>query len=406
MAEDSTEMSSELVLQTENLGKKFCRSFRRSLMYGVVDLAREIGLPLGSGELRKHEFWALDDVSLSVRRSECLGVIGPNGAGKTTLMRILLGLVKPDRGRVRLRGRVAALIDLHAGLHPLLTGRENIFAAGSLLGMTRNEIRKQFDSIVDFAELAHALDTPVRFYSSGMAVRLGFSIATQVQPDILLIDEVLAVGDAGFRAKCYNRISDIQKNCAVVFISHILPSVSRICDRVIVLDRGCVRHAGNVQEGIHAYQELFPARTSIASHGAVIRADVGLQDATGASCSDFRHGESITVVLEFDIRQRIDDPVVNINFIDTAGEYVLQSSSAATNMSFGCFERGFAKVKATIPRVQLSHGTYSCSVAVFDRKETEFYYWVHGVAPFRITRGYPAGVAYQPDAIWSAGTNV
>jgi lipopolysaccharide transport system ATP-binding protein len=394
-------VSGDVVLQAENLGKKYCRSFRRSLLYGVFDLAGELGLSRSRQELRKDEFWALDDVSLTVRRSECVGVIGPNGAGKTTLLRILLGLMKPDRGRARLRGRVGSLIDLHAGLHPLLTGRENIYVAGSLLGLSRQEINQQFDAIVAFAELDEALDTPVKFYSSGMAVRLGFAIAAQIEPDILLIDEVLAVGDAGFRAKCYNRIREMQENCAIVFISHIMPSVSRVCDRVIVLERGHVRHAGDVAQGIHVYQSLFPPRATFASSGAVAHLRVQVSDQHGDAAGELSHGDTVTVVIDVDVTEAIPDPVVSVNFLDVSGDYVLQSSSAAVSHDFGTFAVGKTRVIAAIPNVQLSHGTYTCSVAVFDRTETQFHYWAHGVAPFRITRGYPAGVAYQADAMWS-----
>jgi lipopolysaccharide transport system ATP-binding protein len=396
-------MSSDVVLQAENLGKKFCRSFRRSLMYGAVDLAREVGLPVPmGGDLRKDEFWALDDVSLSVRRSECVGVIGPNGAGKTTLLRILLGLIKPDRGQVQLHGRVASLIDLHAGLHPLLTGRENIYVVGSLLGLSRAEIRKQFDAIVAFAELEDALDTPVKFYSSGMAVRLGFSIASQIEPDILLIDEVLAVGDAGFRAKCYNRIRDLQQHSAVVFISHIMPSISRVCDRVIVLDHGRIRHSGDVGEGIHAYHDLFPLRSTVASRGTVAQLHARLFDGDGSPATEFVHGQTVKIVLDLDMIQTLPDPVVSIQFLDVSGDYVLQSSSAAVAHDFGDFTAGRIRVTAAIPNLQLSHGSYSCSIVVYDRTETEFHYWAHGIAPFRVTRSYPAGVAYQADAVWSS----
>ncbi len=216
---------SETLIKVEDVSKKFCRSLKKSLWYGMQDLGREITGRRhgGEGQLRPDEFWAVNDISFELKRGECMGLIGANGAGKSTLLKILNGLIKPDRGQITIQGRIGALIELGAGFNPILTGRENIYVNGSVLGFTRQEIDEKFDSIVEFSEIAEFLDTPVQNYSSGMKVRLGFAVAAQMEPDVLLIDEVLAVGDTGFRMKCLNRIHELLESSAVIFVSHSMP---------------------------------------------------------------------------------------------------------------------------------------------------------------------------------------
>ncbi|MEO1512133.1 MAG: ATP-binding cassette domain-containing protein, partial [Planctomycetota bacterium] len=195
------------VIEVRGLYKKFGQSLRSALKYGLIDAARRgVGLDSDSARLRPGEFWALRDVGFEVRPGEALGIMGVNGSGKTTLLRVLNGTYGPDAGRVTMRGRVGALIAAGAGFDPMLTGRENILINGALVGMSPREIRRRFDEIVDFAELREFIDMPVRNYSSGMAVRLGFSVAVAGRPEILLVDEVLAVGDMNFQRKCFERI--------------------------------------------------------------------------------------------------------------------------------------------------------------------------------------------------------
>lgn len=245
-------MSNEVLVKVDGVGKKFCRSLKKSLLYGVGDIARELvpfprksGSPLSNERLRPGEFWAVDEVSFELRRGECLGLIGRNGAGKTTLLKMLNGLIKPDRGRIEIRGRVGALIALGAGFNPILSGRENIYVNGSVLGLTKKEIDEKIEDIIDFADIRDFIDTPVQSYSSGMQVRLGFAVATALEPDVLLLDEVLAVGDAAFRVKCFNRIDKMISNTAVIFVSHNMPQVTRICNTVLLMDHGAVIDSGN-----------------------------------------------------------------------------------------------------------------------------------------------------------------
>ncbi len=231
---------SDTLISVESVGKKFCRSLKRSLWYGLRDLGSELsGRANGDRQLRKDEFWAVDRISFELRRGETLGLIGHNGAGKTTLLRMISGLIKPDAGRIELNGRLQALIALGAGFNPLLTGRENVYVNASILGVRKREIDRLFDRIVEFAGVADAIDMPVQSYSSGMVVRLGFAIAAHLEPDILLVDEVLSVGDLAFRTKCQVRIQEMkQKGVAIVLVSHNLHTISHVCTRALTLTRG------------------------------------------------------------------------------------------------------------------------------------------------------------------------
>ena len=250
----------EPLIRVESLSKKFCRDLKRSLWYGVQDLSSEIRGHRhgGNGALRPDEFWAVRDISFELRRGECLGLIGHNGAGKTTLLRILNGLIKPDQGRIEMRGRVGALIALGAGFNPILTGRENIYINASVLGMDKRYVDSKLDEIIAFAEIGEFIDTPVQNYSSGMSVRLGFAVAAVlIEPDILFLDEVLAVGDIGFVIKCLNTVRRLTSNAAVVFVSHSMQHVSSFCTRVMVMERGHVLlDSPNPAEGIDQYYKL------------------------------------------------------------------------------------------------------------------------------------------------------
>ncbi|RPH51028.1 MAG: ABC transporter ATP-binding protein [Desulfobacteraceae bacterium] len=237
-----------------------CRNLRRSLWCGMKERGRELSgrCHHNDGHLCKDGFWAVKDVSFELKRGDFLGLIGRNGAGKTTLLRMLNGLIKPDRGRIEMRGRVGALIALGAGFNPILTGRENIYVNAAVLGLKKKEIDAKFDEIVEFAELGEFIDSPVQSYSSGMAVRLGFAVATSLEPDILLLDEVLAVGDYGFMKKCLNRIGELRrKGMTIVFVSHNMHAISGFTSKVFVMKYGTHTEYENTAEGVRAYLSLF-----------------------------------------------------------------------------------------------------------------------------------------------------
>ena len=202
----------DVLIKVEHLSKKFCKDLKTSLWYGVKDLYSNITGNSKVRALRPKEFWAVKDINFELRRGECLGLIGHNGAGKSTLLKILNGLINPDEGKITIKGKVGALIELGAGFNPILSGRENIYNNGAILGFTKKEIDNKVEAIIDFSEIREFIDMPVQNYSSGMKVRLGFAVAAQMEPDVLIIDEVLAVGDLGFVLKCFKTIDTILPN--------------------------------------------------------------------------------------------------------------------------------------------------------------------------------------------------
>ncbi|MGF1530955.1 MAG: ABC transporter ATP-binding protein [Puniceicoccaceae bacterium] len=254
------EGSRDPLVEVSGIGKIFCRDLRRSLWYGLRDSMGELTpwVKQDTGKerkLRHGEFWANHGISFQLKAGESLALVGHNGAGKTTLLKILNGLVKPNTGTVRMRGRVGALIALQAGFNPILTGRENIYVYGAVLGLSYRETRKRFDEIVEFSELGEFIDTPVQNYSSGMAIRLGFSVAVHLDPDILLLDEVLSVGDADFRRKCFERVEQIRrKGTAFILVSHDESNITRFCNRAIYLEHGRVKMTGNPEQVLGVYQ--------------------------------------------------------------------------------------------------------------------------------------------------------
>ncbi len=249
---------SDSIIKIEYLSKKYIlshqqagayRTFREAVTEKIKNLGKHVIPPF------REEFWALKDVSLEVRKGERLGIIGRNGAGKSTLLKILSRITEPTRGKVSIRGRVACLLEVGTGFHPELTGRENIYLNGSILGMRRIEIKRRFDEIVAFSEVEKFLDTPVKHYSSGMYVRLAFAVAAHLEPEIMLVDEVLAVGDAAFQKKCLGKMEDVsaKEGRTVLFVSHNMDAVSRLCSQAIYLSHGQIKESGDIETVINKY---------------------------------------------------------------------------------------------------------------------------------------------------------
>lgn len=413
-------MSDDILIEAEHVSKKFCRSLKRSLWYGARDVASALvqrrptrdgtddsGL-VGPSELRRDEFWAVKDVSFSLRRGQCVGIIGHNGAGKSTLLKMLNGLIPPDAGRITTRGRVAALIELSAGFNPILTGRENIYNQAALLGFSRQETSSRFDSIVEFAEIGEFLDMSVQNYSSGMRVRLGFAVAAQMQPDILIIDEVLAVGDVAFRFKCLNAVGEMMRSAAVVFVSHSMPQIFRICTEVVVLDHGEVTYQGrNLADGVAEYLSLFTESESTVTGSGEIRVEgLRLQSSAGGAGM----GETLRMPFGVDLNIQATlraDPGIRrarIQFLLWNAEMlpVLEiMGDELIGHEFEVSELGIATVSATIPTVQLNAGKYTLSVISASTDYSRVFCRHDNAAHLQIEAGSPSGAHVLNVANWA-----
>jgi lipopolysaccharide transport system ATP-binding protein len=263
-------VATDIVLRVENVSKRFARGeMHDSLRDFIPSVFAKIAGRSRASATSKNEFWALRDVSFELNRGEAFGIIGANGAGKSTILKLITGIMRPTTGTIEVNGRLSALIEVGAGFHPDLTGRENIYLNGTILGMTRAEIDRKFDAIVEFSGLADFIDTPVKRYSTGMYARLGFSVAAHVDPDILIVDEVLSVGDIVFQNRCIEKMNSIIRGGAtVIFVSHNLRAIAELCPRSILLEHGQIASAGPSQEVLKAYLESSSAqgRRSLSSH--------------------------------------------------------------------------------------------------------------------------------------------
>jgi ABC-type polysaccharide/polyol phosphate transport system ATPase subunit len=339
------------------------------------------------------DFWAVRDVSFEVERGEALGIIGHNGAGKSTILKLLSSITAPTSGEITINGRLSALIEVGSGFHPELTGRENVYLNGSILGMSRREISEKMESIIEFAGISQFADTPVKRFSSGMYVRLGFSIAAHLEPDILLLDEVLAVGDAAFQAKCLERIGELKREgTTIVFISHDLGAVERLCDRVLLMKSGQVVASGPAREVIDTYQsaagEAGGARTSAALAGSDAASLGGLSfyDAAGQPRPVFRTGEPLMARVEFEARAPIEDAVFDVLFHSADGvvhcEFTTEASGGRLSLGPG---RGV--VEFFCPELGLLPGIYYTDVAVKERGAVESIHFLGQSTTLRVDIG-------------------
>ncbi len=368
----------ELTLAVEGVSKKFCRSLKRSLLYGVRDVMTEaVGAQRGQ-ELRAGEFWALRDVSFRVRRGEAIGLVGANGAGKSTLLRIVSGLIKPDTGVVRVRGRVAPLIALGAGFNPILTGRENVYANMSILGLTKREIDDRFDEVVDFAEIGDALDAPVQTYSSGMAARLGFACAVYTEPDILLVDEVLSVGDIKFRMKCNRRLAALRDaGTSFILVSHNPHSILSICDSALYLSQGRLLATGATQTVMDRYEEdlfavrgqsstepmFLPEKAESESAGLDITY-VCFKDARGQVVESPLTGADVSLCVGCEARAEFENFNIIVAVSGSAeNERVLYLSNQYDNQPM-TLAPGRSEIQLQLPYCGLKPGVYSAKIVV------------------------------------------
>jgi ABC-type polysaccharide/polyol phosphate transport system ATPase subunit len=344
------------------------------------------------------EFWALRDVSFDVQRGEALGIIGANGAGKSTLLKLLASITAPTEGEIVIRGRLAALIEVGSGFHPELTGRENVFLSGAILGMGRREIASKFDRIVEFAGVAPFIDVPVKWYSSGMYVRLGFSIAAHLDPDVLLIDEVLAVGDAAFQRQCLARIGELRRGGTTsVFISHDLNTVEQLCDRALLIERGRIAVRGKPEAVVREYRQRLvahdveaPPLVSTAAHVTI--GGISFLDAAGAAIETVRTGEPLAVRVECGCDLPTPDLVVE-SFVYSADGRVLfcQFTTAGEGEPLE-LPSGRSTIEFSCAEIPLQPGPYMICASVRDAATQQVLAWYSGpaltVRPGRMVRGH------------------
>lgn len=368
-------MQPETLIKVENLSKKFCKDLKTSLWYGVKDLASGLSGNHNERQLRPKEFWAVKDISFELKRGECLGLIGHNGAGKSTLLKILNGLINPDAGKVTIKGRVGALIELGAGFNPILSGRENIYNNGAILGFTRKEIDQKVEEIIDFAEIREFIDMPVQNYSSGMKVRLGFAVAAQMEPDVLLIDEVLAVGDVGFRMKCLTRIGELLKKTAVIFVSHSMPQVSRISNKILLMTKGEVLVCGNnISEGIEKYYQSFQNNDKIVGGNGLVKIkSFKILDDNNVEIKKVKgfikliHNNAYNFEILLNVDKKVNNYWVNYSIIDKDAKQVANIFSLFSNSIFE--KQGKVIIRSRIKNLLLGQGTYSIGLAITEVRE-------------------------------------
>jgi lipopolysaccharide transport system ATP-binding protein len=386
----SSDSDSDVLIKVDNVSKKFCRDFKKSLWYGLKDTAADILHPKHESQdskLRLSEFWANQNISFELKRGECLGLIGHNGAGKTTLLKMLNGLIKPDTGSIEMRGRIGALIALGAGFNPILTGRENIYINGSVLGLTRKEIDAKIDGIINFAEIEDAIDAPVRTYSSGMQVRLGFAVATSLKPDILILDEVLAVGDAAFVVKCLNRVRDLAQNCAIIFVSHQMQHVSNFCTRVIVMDQGIsIMDTINPGDGINCYfgQMKFSGNETGTGTVDLERFKMIINGNAHDSNPEIKPGEELEVELNLLISPMLNQAHIRLMIDDEAQTPVITYPIVDRSCSRVSFSSGTHQIKIPLGLNDLNAGSYSFRVIIADANSGFIHMRKSCVSPFRV----------------------
>jgi ABC-type polysaccharide/polyol phosphate transport system ATPase subunit len=349
------------------------------------------------GRTQANDVWALHDVSLDVARGEAVGLIGRNGSGKTTLLRLIAGIIKPTAGNVRAEGRIGSLLELGAGFHLDFTGRENVFLNGAIQGLRRADIKQRFDEIVAFAELEHAIDRPVRTYSSGMTMRLGFAIAAFLDADTLLLDEVFAVGDEAFQRKCFGRIFAFKQNGGtIVFVSHDASAVERLCERSVFLDVGRVAFDGHTREAVTRYRRALADDANPAERGAGLR-EWGSGEATiesaeligkeGGDRLQFLSGEPFALRVSVTAPDGIPPPRLQLELRDDAGTLVAGHAVDLRGLGWAG-ENGQRSVRFEIGELPLADGRFHLRLGLTDESGEHVYHWLDDALVFVV---YPGG---------------
>ena len=348
-----------------------------SIKYGALDIVRSIfGIMPDTRVLRKDEFLGVNDVSFELKKGESFGIIGPNGSGKTTLLKMLNGIFMPDQGRITVNGQVGGLIQVGAGFHPMLSGRENIYINGSILGMSKKTIDRHFDSIVAFADIGDFLDAPVKFYSSGMYVRLGFAIAVHGDPEILLIDEILAVGDKEFQIKCYQKMHEIRKNgTTIILVAHNEYVIREHTQRCLYLNHGKQRFLGSSEEAINVYiKDVYEQKAQNKKDQSSVNEkedkpiellNLKFHNGQNQEVDFIESGAPLMMLVEFKVRVGVHPMIIGVNFYGgNMDGLVYSANSHYEQIAIHEFPTGRHTIKIHIPQFHLPTGDYLCSVII------------------------------------------
>jgi len=379
-------------IKVENIGKKYVLRKEGARSYTTLtDSLSSVFKAKGS----KEEFWALQNLNFEINQGERVGIIGRNGAGKSTLLKVLSRIVKPTTGRVELRGRIASLLEVGTGFHPELSGRENIFLNGSILGMSKAEIKSKFDEIVAFYEVEKFLDTPVKRYSSGMYVRLAFAVAAHLEPEILIVDEVLAVGDAEFQRKCLGKMKDVAgSGRTVILVSHNMAAVQHLCERAIYLRNGNLIESGPSEQVIGTYMRAAqgPAAANLAiredrsGNGKVRFNSLALRDAKGNAVSALTCGQEGRIALQLNNpgKSTINGLMISLGIDDHLGNRIVLLSSEVTGQITNVSGDN-VNVNVIIPRLPLKQGTYG--LTLFASSNGEVADWIQDAVMMNVDAG-------------------
>ncbi len=392
------------VVEVRSVSKKYCRNLKRSLRYGLFDLLSEFRARSGDwrSQLRKGEFFAVDDVDFDVRPGECIALLGPNGAGKSTLLKMIAGLFKPDRGSITIRGRLGALIELGTGFNTILSGRENVYVNGAILGLSKKEVDQVFDKIVDFAEVGHVIDDPVRTYSTGMRLRLGFAVATHMDPEILLVDEVLAVGDVGFRMKCFNHILQlVESGMSLIIVSHAVGQLNRVATRSIVMHKHKMIYDGDFVEGAALYEKIQllekPAVHQDTGNESCMISNVEIEPSSRGN-HQFTTGDSVSAKITIRSQHLVAGARLRVSVESPRTGVLGGFGTPHTSFEFDV-EPPQRVIRLTLPELPLLMGAYTLNAALYGPDQTEFIHRRKPGATFEIIEPRTASFGMGVDGV-------
>lgn len=387
------------LLQVEGLWKKYSRDLKASVRYAARDLLNGVvGSVSKTEKLRNTEFWALQDVAFSLRRGEVLGILGHNGAGKSTLLKCIAGKLHHDRGRIVRNGELGHLLEMSAGFAPTMTGRNNVSVRGQLMGKRGADLQRYISQVEEFADIDEFFDAPVQFYSSGMKSRLGFAASSVIEPDILIIDEVLAVGDLGFRLRCYERINELARKSAVIFVSHSIGQVARLCDRGIFLEKGRMLFEGDVQQAITLYNDNLDLRNAKKSTTNLNPELTGLRLLVNGELieeQDVVYGSNLT--LDVDVSKFPHNSQVRVLLKDASQSLLMDWNSARGNLAW---PESVAVIRVDLGPAELAPGVYSLSVQVMSPDGREPI-CLSEPTLFRMSGKFFYNLAIQREAKWT-----